>query len=158
MGAAALLVLLTACGQGDDRDGVRPTAFPSSMAQLQEDIHVCMEAEGWDSELQSDGSYRFSYEEAQSDAFNAANVKCIDDAGGNLPIVRSDEDWRGIYDFYLGSVECLRSNGEDVPDAPSFTVWEESNFAWAPYATVNPANMTMERFLELTTACPQTPE
>ena len=136
----------------------RPTAFPSSDTEFQTLLHECMEAEGWPSEIQDNGVYRYSYSDAQKDAFDAANSGCIDAIGGNLPVVRSDEEWRDLYDFYVVSVECLREHDIEADDPPSFSVWEESDHTWSPYAAVNPNDLTQEQFEALTQDCPQTPE
>ncbi len=156
-GALMLLVVLAACA-GPNTLQQRPTAFPSSDAEFQELLHDCMEDAGWPSEKQDDGVYRYSSSDEQRDAFDAANAGCIEAIGGNLPLARSDGEWRDLYDFYEESVACLREHGVDAGEPPSFSVWAESDYLWSPYASVNPESMTTEQFTELTNACPQTPE
>lgn len=156
-GALLLCAMLGACASTDGPH-TRPTAFPSSDAEFQELLHDCMEAEGWPSEKQDNGVYRYSSTEDQLDAFDAANAACIESIGGNLPLARSEGEWRDLYDFYLGSVECLREQDIAVEEAPSFSVWAESDYLWSPYASVSPSDMTADQFDALTAACPQTPE
>lgn len=157
LAALVLLSVLASCAQTSSA-GRRPTAFPSSDAEFQELLHDCMDDAGWPSEKQEDGVYRYSSSEQQLDAFDAANAACIESIGGNLPLARSEGEWRDLYDFYLGSAECLREHDIAVESAPSFSVWAESDYLWSPYASVSPADMTAHQFTELTTACPQTPE
>ena len=155
--ALVLLTALAACAQTGTVEP-RPTAFPGSDAEFQERLHDCMDDVGWPSEKQDDGVYRYSSSEEQLDEFDAANAACIESIGGNLPVARSDEEWRDLYDFYVVSVECLREHDVELDDPPSFSVWQEADHTWSPYAAVNPNDMTQEQFETLTQDCPQTPE
>ncbi len=122
---------------------------------MQELMHECMAAAGSDGVLQSNGIYDYSYSEEQRTAFAAASTACVEQIGGNLPVERTDAEWRDLYDFYVTSQQCIQDFGIDTAPPPSFTVWKESGYEWSPYAAVSPTN---DQFEELIKACPQTPD
>lgn len=119
-------------------------------------MHECLEDAGWDGTLRPNGIYDYSYSEAQRSAFETASSACIEQIGGNLPIERTDAEWRDLYDFYLDSRQCLHRFGIETPPAPSFTVWVESGYQWTPYTTVSPTSVG-DQWDDLLQACPQTP-
>jgi len=155
--AFATIVLLSGCTSVVDRPADTPTAAPDSQHDLQERMAACMGQEGWNGTKLDNGVYDYTYTEEQRSAFEAASAGCLDRIGANLPIDRTQAEWQDLYDFYLDTRDCLIANGVDLPSAPSFSVWQESDHTWTPYETVRPDELGTERFLSLTQSCPQTP-
>lgn len=151
----AIIVGCAACSGTGASPTPAASSFPSSEEDVQELMHDCMAAAGWDGVLQSNGVYDYMYSEEQRTAFEAASTACVEQIGGNLPVERTDAEWHDLYDFYITSRQCIQDFGIDTPPAPSFTAWKESGYEWSPYAAVIP---TTDQFEELIKTCPQTPD
>lgn len=75
--------------------------------------------------------------------------------GLNLPdSMTTRGDSKAVYDFWLEQADCLRSQGIDIPEAPSRETFVESypRVDWVPYRFV-----PQDRVSELSEFCPQTP-
>lgn len=45
----------------------------------------------------------------------------------------TEDEWQQRYHYLLAQIDCLSARGHQVPVAPDFASWRESNGAWDPY-------------------------
>lgn len=127
---------------------------PTSQQDLDAKMNACMADKGWDAIEQSDGSFSFETTDEQSELFLEASSACLELIGANLEPVKSDDEWRAIYESLVEVHECLNTQGLELPAPPSFQAWQDIKRNWGPYGDV-PIEDIEERLSELEGACPQ---
>jgi hypothetical protein len=123
-----------------------------------EKIVDCLRERGWDVNLEVDGWSMEGVSEQQSDAYSRDQGECQDLSGLNdisVPPL-TDDRLKDIYAYEVELADCLRSEGYDIPEAPSEQAFMDrytTEDAWFAYKFVEPTSE--ERWTALQTSCPQ---
>lgn len=122
----------------------------------------CLRDRGWEIVVDGDGWGAPGVAEGQFGAYVADSEEC---ARLNQTIVRpegfSQERWEKGYAAVVESAECLRGQGYDIPQTPSFQAWKDSFFTeggtdqWMPWGFVPVPTMGVAAVLALEAVCPQ---
>jgi hypothetical protein len=161
---SAVVVLLAVAGCSADSG--QPSAGPSNSqagSSGANPVALCMRDRGWAIEVVNSESWKApGVTEGQWSAYMADSQEC---AAQHEVIERPedvpDERWEQTYTKTVESAECLRSQGYDIPETPSFQVWKDSYFVdgganqWVPWGFVPVPSMDREEFSALEAICPQ---
>lgn len=145
---------LCGCSASGPVSVVQEITAPTSQQDLDVKMNACMAEQGWDAVEQADGSFNFETTDEQTELFLEASSACLELIGANLEPVKSDDEWRAIYESLVEVHECLNTQGLDLPAPPSFQAWQDMERNWGPYGDV-PIEVIEERLSELEGACPQ---
>lgn len=131
------------------------------------DIIECLQGRDWeivDIDVDADGNASWTAPGAlgaQGEAYNADVAECTQLHTTIRPLEDiSQEEWEQAYAFTVESAECVRGQGYDVSETPTFQAWKDSFFVndgsgeWRPWAFV-PENMSQSTFEDLEATCPQ---
>lgn len=151
---AGLALALSGCSTVGPSTVVQETTSPTSQQDFDAKMNACMAQQGWDAIQQPDGSYSFETTEEQRELFLQVNSACLELIGANLEPVKSDDEWRAIYESLVEVHECLNAQGLQLPEPPSFQAWQDMERNWGPYGDV-PIEDIEQRLAELEGACPQ---
>ena len=133
-------------------------------------IRVCMETAGFDVDIERDefggiGIVGDAPPE-QHDTYDEVFESCSTDVFGDMSsgtaardgAALSDEYLSALYAYYLVLAECLRSEGYEVPTAPSRDVFAEMSPRWSPYDGLEPGReVPASSWRDLNATCPQQP-
>ena len=130
---------------------------------------ACLRDRGWDIVVDdndgSDGTTGFSAPGVSEDQYSAfladsddcnrqnAHIKSLDDY--------TDEEWKTGYAKIVASAECLRGQGYDIPETPSFQAWKESFYngdgsqQWIPWGFPQLQSLSVPDAKALEAICPQ---
>jgi hypothetical protein len=112
---------------------------------------MCLSEHGWDVTVNPvDGGIENELPTEQGDAYSADLAACYDETGANEVRELTQDDYAKGYAMMLNSLECLRDEGVDLPDAPSYQEYVDSKGMYTPYR-----DMPDGRSEELLAACPQ---
>ncbi|WP_157000933.1 hypothetical protein [Agromyces laixinhei] len=142
-----LAFLLSGCSATAGANGMPP---PTSQADANERMANCLEESGWTVKVDPAGGIESEYPSEQEDAYSADVGSCFDSTGVNQVRQLSQDEYREGYELMQETLQCLRGEGLDLPDAPSYQQFADSNAAYSPYRDVPD-----ERFDEMIAACPQ---
>jgi hypothetical protein len=143
----AVTLLLGGCSPAPGGDGDRP----GSRAEATERFAECMTERGWIVTVDPvDGGVSAEFSSDQEDAYSADTDACYESTGANQARELTQDDYAKGYAMMLESLECLRNEGVDLPDAPSYQAYVDLKGMYTPYR-----DMPDGRYEELLTACPQ---
>jgi len=156
---AVALVVLAGCSRSDDSSS--PEASPTPSAEKgTEAVARCLTEQGWDvqyDELENSIAWSGTSME-QSEAYDAAYAECSEQFGEE--VIGYDEFtdamWQDLYSQETETAECLREQGIDVPQVPSFETFVQTyptEEAWTSYQFVPSSSESSWR--ELNRLCPQ---
>ena len=146
------VVVVPSCAQAPSEPAPSVTAAPASKEIS--DYNDCMIESGWEpSAVDEDGSYGFSFTDAQAGPFRAANDACIEAIGANEEPDWTTDHWESFFAELLKQSDCLANEGIPVITAPSFATWLDTGRRWGPYEGV-PPELVIDRLEELESACP----
>lgn len=131
-----------------------------SQGEKAEAVAACMRDRGFAAEVIEGGGgtwgVRHGSDPAQAEADEAAYEACDAELGA---AGETAYDARFDYDYKLWLAECLRSEGFDIPDPPTYDAWAEAvddPANWSPYVFVNIDALIRDgQFDSLTYRCPQ---
>ena len=161
-----LLGLATACGANttqtpkrESTPGTAPATIDQEAAQVAQ-IVECLQQRGWDVKLSQPGStsYDVKRNSNQDSQFAEDQVACDKEAGWvqNPPMSEwIDAQWAQAYAFQRETADCLRGQGYEIPDIPSFQKWQDTfptEDAWTAYEFV--PNVDEQEWNRLNQACP----
>lgn len=161
------ITLLTSCaGEISGEHSVGPisdtaSSDPSDSAQA---IVVCLRDRGWEiSNVDHEGWVAPGVSEAQFETYQSDVSECTEAHGGPIEPLEniSEARWRQAYADVVESAECLRGQGFDIPETPSFQAWKETYFVnggadqWVPWGFVPVPSMSGDEFRTLESICPQ---
>lgn len=143
-----MALLLGGCAVPSGGSGV---PRPSSRAEATELLAECLRERGWEVTVNPvDGGIDSEYPSDQEDAASADSKACYESTGANQARELTADDYIRGYAMMLESLKCLREQGVDLPDAPSFQEYVDSKGNYTPYR-----DLPDGRYEELLTACPQ---
>jgi hypothetical protein len=99
----------------------------------------CMRDRGWETTVNTDGSFRTEVPDDQDEVYHADFEDCQQEAGVHLPPLEVTPEYAGaVYDRLLEVAECVRDLGYHVPDPPSRQAFVDALVAypipaWHPY-------------------------
>jgi len=148
----ASILAVPSCAQTPSEPAPSVTAAPASKEIG--DYNDCMIESGWEpSAVYEDGSYGFSFTDAQAGPFHAANDACIEAIGANEGPDWTTDHWESFFAELLKQSDCLANEGIPVTTPPSFATWLDTGRRWGPYEGV-PTELVIDRLEELESACP----
>lgn len=166
-GAFAVMIglLLTGCAAGEQQPDPVVTDSGAPAAESTEDAALidCVRDRGWEIVVDDEGWGAPGISEAQFDVY----VADVEECGQLTSVIEplediSQERWEQAYARTVETARCLRGQGYDVPETPSFQVWQDSYFAdesgagqWVPWLFVPVPSMSSEEFRALEAICPQ---
>ncbi|TFD49591.1 hypothetical protein E3T55_10960 [Cryobacterium frigoriphilum] len=150
LGLATILTLAAVCLVGCTSHSDTSKPRPSSQAEGNERMVQCLSDRGWDAVLSSDGGIESSFPSEQEEVYSADVDDCFDVTGVNQVRTLNTDEFKKGYDLMSSSLECLRATGLDLPDAPSYQAFVDSNAGYTPYR-----DLPDELYDELIEACPQ---
>lgn len=131
----------------------RGTPPPGTPEEAVEHVE-CMAELGFPGRWTSDG-YSQPIPDDQTERYLEVLAECDKAVGWDQVPEWTEEQWREEYESLKESAECLRSEGYDIPDAPSFEVYLE-NPNYTPYRYVSPsAGVSIAEWRRLNDVCPQ---
>jgi hypothetical protein len=144
---AAIILCLTACAAPPAATHVdTPQEWGSAYAD-------CLRDKGWEVTIADDGSVTAKVPAAQGDAYDDATVECR----AGLTITPFDEytdaQRHDLYDAQVALRSCLVSLDIDLPEPPSYAVFEEAGGTWTPYLDV-PQDVVSNNGAALSEQCP----
>lgn len=143
-----LVLPLGACSAATSGSATPP---PQSREEATERLAACLAERGWNVTINpADGGIDNEFPSDQEDAYAADRDACYDITGANDVRELTQDDYAKAYGMMLESLECLRNEGVDLPDAPSYQEYVDSKGMYTPYR-----DMPDGRYEELLTACPQ---
>lgn len=131
---AVLALTLSGCSSSAPIAVVQQAAAPTSQQDFDVKMNACMAEQGWDAIQQADGSFSYETTDEQADLFLEANSACLELIGANLEPVKSDDEWRAIYESLVEVHECLNTQGLDLPAPRLFRRGKTWNETGAPTA------------------------
>lgn len=165
--AALMMLVLAGCSAGATST-VDPSTSPSPSESVDAEVQVvkaqvdCLVAKGWTVRYDDqDGGRGYSsvIDDSQSDQFDADTKACKKQVGWTEPVIDhhwTDEEWQDIYADEQQVAQCLRDEGYDVPEVPSFQEWRDrygTDDHWSAYGFV--PNVDQQEWKRLNLACPQ---
>lgn len=164
-----LAVGCTTDGQqsGVDASGSGTSVTEAGLSTERLSIIECLRDRGWeivDVDVDADGNESWTapgVQDPQAEAYFADVAECTELNTTIEPLEDiSQEEWERGYAVTVESAECVRGQGYDVPETPTFQAWKDSFFVndgtgeWRPWAFV-PDEMSSSAFEALEARCPQ---
>ncbi len=158
------LGLLGVVGCTADNAQEAAPAVSESAAPAADDATLdCVRDRGWEIVVEEDGWSAPGVTEAQFETYSADVEECsqLHQTVQALEDI-SPEEWQTGYAETVESAQCLRDEGYDIPETPSFQAWQDSYFAdregseqWVPWLFVPVDSLSTEEWRELEETCPQ---
>lgn len=125
-------------------------------AERMQVLAVCLEDQGFSVSVR--GNAMMSHTpDAQRSAFESAHLLCSNQVDARFPEIPAPTA-EVEYEFNLALADCLRSEGYDIPAAPTFETWRDSigeSDSWHPYAYISVQNLPQTEWDRLNALCPQ---
>lgn len=159
--ATAVVVSVLAGCSGED-SGAVPDETVASEQDSTTALVACMQDRGWDARYdESDESMTVSgVPDAQRTQYLLDSEDCQAKVGFVTdPAELTADQVNELYEHEVATVQCLRGEGVDVPDASSEQAFHDayaSGTAFSAYASVG--DVPQEDWDRLNRACPQLPE
>ncbi len=119
-------------------------------------LAVCLENEGFAAAVRGN-AIQVRVPEEQEAAFEDARANCSAEVDARFPEPEPPTP-EVEYRFNLELAECLRAEGYEISQAPSFETWRDSignARVWHPYNDVAPLNLSQTEWDRLNMVCPQ---
>lgn len=161
-----LVGVLTLTGAGCSGSEESPGPVGSTAAAAASGLDAarqCIRDRGWEIVEESDGfSSPPGIPASQFDIYTADSEECLALYVPPVPASAvSDARWEEFYAEVVESAECLRGEGVDVPDTPSFQALKDSYLTadgaeqWGPWGFVPVTSMDSNETRALEKTCPQ---
>ena len=145
-------VLLSGCTPVQAPDS-HPRA--TSQAQALEILAACLTEHGWDVSVSGDALMSGDIPNEQIAAYS----KDSDECGENLTPDLSefdDKQWHELYDITMQNVDCLRNQGFEFDDVPSFQTFRGLVGKWSPFLELmQSGQMSPDKVNHWNELCPQ---
>ncbi len=120
----------------------------------------CLEQEGWDVEVGSDGSFgpANGIPTSQAGQYSEAVDACAEPLSSEIPTLDelTPQQWADLYRQESGTAECLRSEGIEVPEIPSEAVFVDQyqgTDPWTSYGFIG--DLDESTWNKINATCPQ---
>ncbi|AEE44252.1 hypothetical protein [Cellulomonas fimi] len=150
--ATALVAVLGGCSEPSseptDTAWEEPAWFAEQDREREEArsaLQGCMDGRGWAVPMTEDGGTTTGFtDETEANRFMEDSRACLAESGLESEVALSTDEIEELYDRQLETLECLRREGVELPDAPTretyveqtsrFLGGDESATWWEPYA------------------------
>lgn len=135
--------------------GLTAAALPSltlSGAERNEMFAACMNAKGWDAQVEGDGVVSSSPAD-QNEQFLADGQSCSTSTNPVAATALTSKQLQTQYADLLEAQKCITELGYETPAAPDEPTFIASRGTWSPFAAL--PDISAAEFTQIEQACPQ---